>query len=125
MGSVSGGYSQSSTGDAEQLKDFLDNYEPEAPETERLVLFRDKDGQVHVITKKINCFEGLWAKIGLSNAFLNRFGLIDANIKHVLEHLNQRKIADPRLKKVVQKYNSKRKIGKIKESDFPNLFPSI
>ncbi len=122
MSSVSSGYSSSSSNDLDELRKFLDGCEEDAPETERLVLFRDKDGQVHMISKKINTFEGLWAKIGLPKKMLNELGLTDANFKHVLEHLNEKKITDPRLKKVVEKYNAKRKSGKIRFKDFPNLF---
>jgi len=124
-GVSSGGYSQSYSSDAEELQKFLDNYEEDAPETERLVLFRDKEGQVHVISKKINTFEGLWAKIGVPKHLLSGSEMIDANIRHVLQYLNEKKITDPRLKKVIERYNAKRKYGKIRQKDFPNLFPEL
>jgi hypothetical protein len=109
--------------DLDELRRYLDNYDPEAPDKEQLVLFRDKDGKVHMIGKKINRFEGLWAKLGLSSRFLRGFGMADANFKHVLAYLNDKKLSDPRLKKVVDRYNEKRrKSKKIQEEDFPNLF---
>jgi hypothetical protein len=112
--------------DAEELRRFLDSYDPEGSDKERLVLFKDKDGQVHIIGKKINQFEGLWAKLGLSNRMLRGFGMADCNIKHVLEFLNEKKLHDPRLKKIVDRYNAKkRKSQKIHEEDFPHLFPEI
>lgn len=125
MSSISGGSSSSYGNDADELKKYLDSFESDEPETERLVLFRGKDGQVHVIGKKINTFEGLWAKLGLSKKLLSDFGLVDANIRHVLQHLNEKKISDPRLRNLIARYNSKRKYGKIREKDFPNLFPEL
>lgn len=123
MATSSASSSSSPYNDLDELRRFLDNYDPEAADKEQLVLFKDKDGQVHVIGKKINQFEGLWSKLGLSKRFLNSFGVPDANMKHVLAFLNDKKLTDPRLKKVVDRYNAKkRKSQKIREEDFPNLF---
>lgn len=126
MDSFSCGVSPPPTSDADEVKKFLDGYDDDSSESERLVLFRDDDGQVHVIRKKINKFEGFWAKIGASRLLLRGLGIaVDANIKHVLRYLNDKKISDPRLKKLVDGYNAKRKRGLIRKKDFPYLFPAI
>lgn len=115
----------SPTNDAEELRHFLDNYDPEGDDKDRLVLFTDENGQVHIIGKKINQFEGLWAKLSLGH-LLKGFGIVDANIRHVLEFLNEKKLSDPRLKRIVNRFNAKkRKSKKIEMKDFPNLFPDI
>jgi hypothetical protein len=123
MNDIPFGYTPPASPDESELKRFLDKIDEE-DEVETLVLFRDKDGKVHVISKKIDKFEGFWASIGLPKKLLREFGItIDANMKHVLQHLNEKKINDPRLKRIVERYNRKRRFGKIHMKDFPNLFP--